>query len=902
MVRQIPVVRYAAPIPESADPAQVIRVNGQDWWGWLDLPSSAAFRYEHPAGCFTARREPRKGGWYWYAYQKRRGVVHKAYLGKAQDLTPARLEAVAVGLARRSTEPGRPRAAPRTRLAHDASAPVHNLPAHLPPLIGREQELQALCRTLLEAERGLLTLTGTGGSGKTRLALEVGATVLERFADGAWLVELAGLGDPDLVPKAVASALGLREAPGRPVVETVRWFLRERALLLVVDNCEHLVDACARLADDLLSSCPDLRILTTSREPLRAPGEVTWRVGGLAAPDPGSSSSDPSELGRYAAVRLFADRACAARPDFAIGPENARAVGEICGRLGGLPLALELAAARLRVLPAEEIAANLDDSFRLLTGGSRTAPTRQQTLRAALDWSHDLLGAEEQALFRRLAAFAGGFDLAAAEAVCAEDPIGTADVLDLLARLVDKSLVLAEERDGHGRYRLLEPVRQYARERLTGSGEGRATEGRHAAHFLALAERAEPELRGPEQDGWLDCLEREHDNLRAALRSLHQASECVPGLRLGAALADFWWLRGHFAAGRAQLEGVLSTPEAAAPPRIRARALLGLGMLEYRTGDHAAARPHLAESIRLARLGGDLPTVAEALAHLGRMAVDAEDFDQARTFLEESLAISRSLGNRPGIARGFGHLGTLAMFTGDQPLARERLAESQALARELGDRFWVAVTHLWLALTALDLADGAEARAQLGMLDEAIYLRRHRWLIPWVLHSYARVALQQGRALSAARLSGAAEAQHDLLGVPLPPVWRRYLDDRLQAPARRALGEVAWQAARADGHGMVEALALAQAREVVGTPIVPRRGDPTAAGGSAAAVLTRREREVARLVASGLSDREIAATLIIGRRTAEAHVAHCFNKLGLPSRARLAAWAVEVGLTTADLD
>jgi predicted ATPase/DNA-binding NarL/FixJ family response regulator len=772
-----------------------------------------------------------------------------------------------------------------------------NLPAHLPTLIGREQELQTICQTFLSGDQRLLTLCGAGGSGKTRLALEIARALLPHYSEGVWMVELAGVGDADVVPRAVASALSVREVPRRPVLETIRRFLQERKLMLLLDNCEHLVDACAHLADDLLRACPDLVVLATSREPLRISGESTWRVTGLNAPNPEWPPSSPADLEQYGAAVLFAERARAARPDFAIGAHNVRAIGEICGRLGGLPLAMELAAARVRVLSPAEIAASLDDSFRLLTTGSRTAPGRQQTLRATLDWSHDLLNADERALFRRLAVFAGGFDLTAAEAVGAQAGIERIAVLDLMARLVDKSLVLADQPDGTARFRLLEPTRQYARERLVESSECPVTEAQHAAHFLELAERAERKLRGPEQDNWLDQLELEHDNLRAALRTLHRSGDLESGLRLGAALADFWWLRGHFSAGLDRLQGFLSAP-GAVPSRLRARALLGLGMLEYRTAAHEAAHTHLAESIRLARRAGDLSTVAEALAHLGRMAIDADELERAQSFLEESLEIARATGDRAGVARGLGHLGTLAMFTGQQELARERLGESQELARALGDRFWVAVTHLWLTFVALELHDTTQARAELRLLDEAIDLRRHRWLVPWMLHATAQAALLQGRVLSAVRLTSAAEAQHDLLGAPLPAVFRRHFSERLYVPAQQALGESAWQAARAEGQQMTEAAALAQARELISTAPALSLEQPVSATVLAAERLSRREREVAKLVARGLSDRQIAALLVVSRRTAESHVAHCLSKLGLSSRAGLAAWAVEVGLTS----
>ncbi|MGH3090644.1 MAG: ATP-binding protein, partial [Rubrobacteraceae bacterium] len=422
------------------------------------------------------------------------------------------------------------------------SPPKGNLPLELTSFIGREKEISEV-KGLLEGTR-LLTLTGSGGCGKTRLALEVAADVAKDFDDGAWWVGLASLSDADLAPKAAASALGARERPGRTLTEALSDHLRYRKLLLVLDNCEHVIASCAALADALLRFCPGLRVLATSREALGVAGEVSWPVPSLSLPDPGHPPSSES-LARYEAPRLFVERAAAST--FAPTKRSAAAVAHLCHRLDGIPLAIELAAARTRVLSAEQIDARLDDCFRLLTTGSRTALPRQRTLQATMDWSHDLLDRDERTVFRRLSVFAGGFTLEAAEKVCAGDGIEEEDALDLLARLVDQSLGVFRGEGGEARYRLLETIRQYGGEKLRESGEARATRRRHADFFHSLAEEAKPKLVGTEQASWLERLETEHDNLRATLGWLEEEGEAERGLRLATALLRFWWFRGHLA-------------------------------------------------------------------------------------------------------------------------------------------------------------------------------------------------------------------------------------------------------------------------------------------------------------------------------------------------------------------
>src|SRR5829696_7495327 len=505
----------------------------------------------------------------------------------------------------------------------------HNLSEPRTSFVGREREILEVKRTL-SATR-LLTLTGTGGSGKTRLALEVARDLVGSYADGVWLVELAPLSEPGLVAQEVARALGAQEQPGRPLLESLLDTLDDKEMLLLLDNCEHLIDAVASLTITFLDSCPRLRVLATSRERLGVTGELTWLVPPLSVPGAGDTLP-VEELEGYESARLFADRASKGHPGFELTPENARAVSQVCTRLEGIPLAIELAAARVGIPSAGQIFERLDHSLKLLTGGGRTEDHRHRTLRATLDWGYELLDEPEQALFGRLSAFAGGFTLEAAESVGARgEGMEEEDVLELLTMLVDKSLVVAEESWERGaRYRLLEPVRQYAREQLDASGEAEAIGSRYAEFFLALAEEAEPELKGPRQVEWLDRLETEHDNLRAALSgSLGRGVDLGP--RMAGALCLFWYTRGYLSEGRTYLEAVARSDMV--PARARARALDGLGWIAEPQGDYERARTAYEESLELYRRSGDKKGVANALGDLGSLALDQGNYGQATSLL-----------------------------------------------------------------------------------------------------------------------------------------------------------------------------------------------------------------------------------------------------------------------------
>jgi predicted ATPase/DNA-binding SARP family transcriptional activator len=720
-------------------------------------------------------------------------------------------------------------------------APRHNLPRQTDSFIGREREQGEVLALLGQA--ALVTLTGTGGVGKTRLALAVAGELLDRYPNGVWLVELAALADPALMARSVATVLGLREEPNRPVLATLTDHVKEKHLLLVLDNCEHLVGACAELVTALLRACPGLQVLTTSREGLAIPGEVLYQVPSLSVPDP--MAPPPVELvPAYEAVRLFAERAQARRQGFTLTERIAPVVAAVCARLDGIPLAIELAAARVGTLSVEAIAARLDDRFRLLTGGSRVALPRQQTLRATLDWSWDLLGERSRDLLRRLAVFAGGWTLAAAESVCAGESIDVPTVLDLLEDLVNKSLAhLGEGVDGT-RYGLLETVRQYGWERLTASGEGAArVRERHLAYFLALAEEAESQLTGPEPGVWLARLEAEHDNLRTALDWSLAGGGQEKGMRLAAALWQFWLQRGHLSEGRRRLEAAL-TVAADAAACLRARTLLGAGVLAFEQDDYDQARDRSEAALTLYRELEDRRSVASVLGHLGKVAWQEGNVAEATVRFEESLALARELQDWRSAARALGNLGNLAYQASDYLHARARYEECLTIFRQLGDQQGTANAINNLAMVVLEQGDYAQARAWLQ--ENLAWARAHSApiVIAAALQNLGEVASEQSeyaqarlyyleslqllQALGAkvrialclealarlaalrpapqaddtvflaARLWGAAEALREAIGAPLPPSERPLIEGTLTT-LRATLGEERFAAALAAG-------------------------------------------------------------------------------------------------------
>jgi predicted ATPase/DNA-binding CsgD family transcriptional regulator len=771
--------------------------------------------------------------------------------------------------------------------ARGSMRPPNNLPLGLSSFVGREKELAEVKR-LLDGNR-LLTLTGSGGSGKTRLALTAANERVGGFEDGAWLVELASLADPSLVRGAVASALGIREQPGSPPTETLSGYLRTKKMLLVLDNCEHLVEACAELTEALLRTCPNLRVLATSREAFGIAGETRLAVPPLSLPDPRRLPA-VEDLAHYEAANLFVDRAKAVNPGFALTDRNVMSVAQICYRLDGIPLAIELAAARAKVLSVAQIAARLDDRFALLTDGGRTALARQRTLEAAVDWSHELLSRGERTLLRRLSVFAGGFTLGAAEAVCsgvpAEEEIERGEVLDLLSRLVDKSMVLVAERDGEARYRFLETIRQYASEKLERSGETAEIRRRHAGFFLALAEEAGPELKGPRQGEVLERLETEHDNLRAAMRWLVEKGGVEASARLAWALWLFWFHRGHQDEGRGWIERVLAKGDALSEGQ-RAKMLYADGAMSWGLRESADTIRLLEDSRALFRQAGDRHGEALALAATGVPTLQQGDVERATTILEEGIELLREAGDRWETGFMLAHLGMLYLDRNEQARATRHFEESLALSRETGHKFsgCVSLTNLARAAQARGDDDRA-ARLYAEGLTLAVELS-DKANAAYCLEGLARVTSTRGDHERAARIFGAAEALLEAAGDPLyAHAQDRAYYERAVDALRSRLGEKSFRAVWSEGRAM-------EMEEAVEYALEPRE---SSAPRSYPAGLSGREVEVLRLVATGMTSAQVAKELFISPNTVNRHLGSIYGKLGVSSRAAAARFASEHNL------
>ena len=709
----------------------------------------------------------------------------------------------------------------------------HNLPSQLTSFIGRRRE-RVEVRRLFGSSR-IVTLTGSGGSGKTRLAIQVAMDMLGDHPEGAWLVELESLADPAFVPQSVASVLGVQEEPGRPLSETLADHIAAKRMLVVLDNCEHLAEAVASLAEGLLRECSELRILATSREPLGLRGELVWRVPMLSLPDVRTAAVKTKDIvSRYESVRLFVDRAVAALPSFQLTDRNATAVAQVCNRLDGIPLAIELAAVRVKALPVEKILARLSDRFQLLTGGSRTALPRQQTLRATVDWSYGLLSPKERTLLNRATVFAGGFTLEAAEGVCPNGDIAEPDILDLVSALVDKSLVAPEETEDGGRYRLLETIRDYGNEKLQADGQVELVAGRHAVFFTDFAEAAESELRGPDQGLWLKRIEQEHDNLRLAIRTCMGRKDGAGALRLAGALWRFWYVRGYWEEGRKRIGEALAMPESRGESPERAKALYGGAVLARLQGDFPAAESSLHQCLAIAAALAAEGTIADALFELGNIANQKEDLVTARRFYEKALALRRELDDRPGIAltshglgvvayamgdpataralyeeaiaiqrergnlrseaAGLNGLGDVALYQGDLRAAREYQDRSLAIQRELGDKSGIAFSLRLLGRVAVREGDIHKAGRLLGESLEVVKEVGDSSGIADVIEALAEFWAMAEDSERALRLAGAAAALRESIHVPVSAPDREVLERNL-APAREALGEVAAEAA-----------------------------------------------------------------------------------------------------------
>jgi non-specific serine/threonine protein kinase len=756
--------------------------------------------------------------------------------------------------------------------------PTDSLPPQLTSFVGRRGELAEL-RELLRHNR-LVTLTGSAGSGKTRLALQLAIETRAEHPDGSWFVPLAPVADPSRIVAATAQALGVNEEIDRSLADTVADYLRSRHGLLVLDNCEHLVRACADLVLSLLTGCPNLRVVATSREPLRLPGERAWPVPPLSLP-PEPGEDEGTDSGPSEAMLLFADRGGLVRRSFQVTNANSAAVGRICRRLDGMPLAIELGAARLRVLTVDEIESRLERRFRLLQSGEHGVIPRHQTLRAAVDWSFHLLSEPEQALFGRLAIFAGGFTLRTTEAICPGGDIGAEDLLDLVTSLVEKSLVVAEEADGEARFRLLETMREFGRERLVDNGELPGLLRRHAAYFLEAAVATEAKLTGAGQAGALRWLHDEQDDLSAALDwwRRHDPDEA---LRMAAALGMFWYMQGLLTEGRQQLVASLQVAPADSP--YRAAGLYAVGLLEHRHADYDDARAHFDSAEALFQAMGDARGVGRCRMRRAKVIFEQGDMMEGLHLLEDALTILRAVGDEWAVAQTLHDFGVMHGIDGlgQSDPSIQYHEEALHMRRVLGDLHAAAFTLFSFAQERLPF------QSRHDMVLEALDIFR-RFDDPVgvtvCLHVCAVLAADSGQPRRAVTLLAAAEAARARIGGVVP--------ERLRLGAERWVSTAAGQLAPAEVATCAATGRAMSLRETVAMVTGPWTADPEVAPERSGPHLTRRESEVARLVAAGLSNRQIADRLFISPRTAEYHVEQIRNKLGFHSRAQVAAWSAE---------
>ncbi len=822
----------------------------------------------------------------------------------------------------------------------DDPALRHNLPSQAASFVGRAAELAEL-RSLVAGGSRLVTITGPGGIGKSRLALQVAADALDGAGDGVWLVELAPVADPELVARTVAAVLGVREEPGQPMLDTLAEAIGDRYLLVVLDNAEHVLGAAAKLADTLLRCCPRASLLVTSREPLGISGEHVFRVPPL--PVPPADLAAPGRLAAFESVQLFTERALLHRQGFAVDDANAAAVAAVCARLDGIPLALELAAARLGSLSVPEISSRLDQRFRLLTGGSRTALPRHQTLRALIDWSYDLLNPEEQAVLDRLSVFMGGWTLEAAEAVTSAGDTGEWQVLDRLAALVDKSLVQAEESNGSTRYRLLETVRQYAAERLALPPGSELNQARaaHRDHHLHLVETADTHLRGPDEAAWLGRLEAEFANIRAALAySVADPGSAEPGLRLAAGLRWFCNMRGHAGEALQALNVLLERPDAQTPTRARARALtvschllnhfgddsaipslageaiaIARGLADdaitadalsqlcwfrFEQGDLPAALAQIDEAVTLARTTGDHRLIADLLGRRAVFKGEAGDLDAAVADNQESLTLSRAAGDSYRLAITLANLGIYELAAGEPGTARAHLQEASVLADNRG--YPNVSVGLLENLGFVDLIDADPRQARrhfLDSLDTARIIGTKSYYVHAAVLGLALAAGADGDPAVAATLHGIADEHHEQAGRTFAAI-EVGLRDRDHAQLRATLGDAAFEAAYARGRTLSQADAIA-----LSTPATGPDSEGASTGSVPAAQatvhgsadeLSEREREIVALLAGGASDAQIAGHLYLSVNTVRSHLERIRDKTGARRRAELVRYAIQAGI------
>jgi len=753
------------------------------------------------------------------------------------------------------------------------------LRGELTEFVGRRAEL-AQVRDALAGAR-LVTLTGPGGIGKTRLALQVASGAGRVFRDGLWLAELAGLRDPGLLVGEVARSLGLSNQSARWAVASLADYLQPRQVLLVLDGCEHLADACAVMVDALLRGCPELRIIATSRHVLGVAGEVTIAVPPMTVPAEGGPVT-PEELLGYEAVRLFAGRGAAVLPGFAVDACNGAAVAGVCRAVDGIPLAVELAAVRLRSLSPGQILSRLDSRFQLLSGGGPAGQPHHRTLQAALEWSYELLTDGEQAMWRRVSVFAGSFDLDAAEAVCAVGRVAAGQTADLVDALVAKSILLREGQ-GTARYRLLDTIREFGAAKLRGRGNERALRLRHQRWYAALAARQE--AFGPGRAEWIAALEADHENLRAALQfCLSEPGQAAAGAQLACDLWRYWETHGHLTEGRRILAALLDRLDQASPAR--PRVLWTAGFLAQFQGDIPAARKLLEDGLSAARSAGDTAAEAWASSFLGWDLYHDGDADQGHALAQTALRLHREAGDHMGVVLALMQIGFIHMSAGEAEPAADWFTTCADVCQDSGNVWYHAYAQWGLAVVALLRGDHEDARRRGCAALRTIRCMDDVMGVVLCLDALGWVAAAQREAIRAVTLAAAAEVTWAAIpATPAGPL-RAHHDAALRA-ARAALPSAAYRTAFAKGSAMDQAEAVAFA---LGEECSRPRPDASRAR-AGPGQLTRREQDVAALVAQGHSNSQIAATLVISVRTVETHVQHIMDKLGCSTRAQIAAWS-----------